>query len=247
MIIKVRGKKPPQLGNLSRPARVYRVETPTPGVRDEEVIMNTATNLSAARRSRATRAARTLGALAATATAGLLVVGLAGATTHAAPSTSDRQAQGQAVPQTVAKASADAQMVMSVAAKPKPKSLLLGQSADRGSYEVWVHGVDLSRDEKGVLFGGAANVSLCVNNLPQGQRSMKVTWDDWSMATSRGAFESGMVTEWYQDEDLFPYQASLKKGECAGGLVPFLVMGKGSVKTVTFDKADASPIVWQVR
>jgi hypothetical protein len=87
----------------------------------------------------------------------------------------------------------------------------------------------------------------CARALPPGTRgrSVRVSWEPWSLATNRGIIALRNVEGPSPFKRIYPYQTRIKPGRCVTGWLPFSVPSKTSVRSIRYANSLGEGASWQ--
>lgn len=117
----------------------------------------------------------------------------------------------------------------------------IGSVATFDHFTVRVTAVDLREDWMGV------RARICVRSVPKGSRTVRVSWDPWSLATARGVVRPMLdhVGDSVWSPRRYPIQTRLAKGQCRAGWLPFL-RPRTEVQTIRYRNSLGDQASWRI-
>jgi len=114
----------------------------------------------------------------------------------------------------------------------------LGTKATFRHFSVRVNAVERNGDWMAVL------ATTCVRSVPEGRRSVRVSWDPWRLRTARGVVRPAMDrdTLW---SDHYRRQVWLAKGQCVTGWLPF-DRTRREVRSVRYSNSLGDQASWRI-
>jgi len=87
----------------------------------------------------------------------------------------------------------------------------------------------------------------CARALPGGTRgkSVRVSWDPWSLTTNRGTIGLRNVEGPSPFKRIYPLETWIKPGQCVTGWLPFSVPSKTSVRSIGYGNSLGERASWQ--
>ena len=123
----------------------------------------------------------------------------------------------------------------------------LGQTARLGHFDVTVSGVRVDRGYTDGFFTGI-EATVRATKLPAGQKTMRVSWDPWSVTTTHGADgRHGWEGDGPWAAEQYPYQRQLAKNRYATGVVPVLISNTGTIVTIGYRNSFGETATWRLR
>lgn len=112
-----------------------------------------------------------------------------------------------------------------------------GSSATFEHFKVTVDGISYTSESRALV-----HAKVCVRSLPpnpQGDRT-RISWDPWSVTAGTEAAKAGNRGE--SPAGMFPSDRTYKVGQCASGVLPFVV--EGEVDTVRYANGVGDKAIW---
>jgi hypothetical protein len=125
-------------------------------------------------------------------------------------------------------------------ARWKAQPWRLGSTATFSHFTVRVSAVELTKYWVGV------RATTCVRSVPHGRRTVRVSWDPWSLTTSRGSVPLRITQEGSSSwRTIYPPETRLAKGQCVTGWLPFARTG-GEVQSVSYANSLGDRSSWRL-
>jgi hypothetical protein len=125
-------------------------------------------------------------------------------------------------------------------ARWKTQPWRLGSAATFSHFTVRVNAVELTEDWIGI------QATTCVRSVPHGPKTVRISWDPWSLTTSRGNVPPKITQQasspWRR---VYPKETRLAKGQCVTGWLPF-ELPRGKVGSVRYSNSLGNQASWRI-